>query len=158
MSNIQIIHRRLLDEVVSQAKTAPRRRKNYNFHATDGALCHRLLNAIEPDSYIQPHCHRETSKDETLLIVKGRIGLVLFDERGNVSQKALLAPLGEAVGVNIPHGVFHTLVALDSGSVFFEAKAGPYVPFTASEKATWAPAEGDPQVATYLTRLQQLFA
>ncbi len=117
-----------------------------------------MLNAIEPDSYIQPHCHRETSKDETLLIVKGRVGLVLFDKRGNVSQRALLAPLGEAFGANIPHSVFHTLVALDSGSVFFEAKAGPYVPFAASEKATWAPAEDDPLFVSYLAKLQQLFA
>jgi cupin fold WbuC family metalloprotein len=158
MNQIQIINRRLLDEVVSEAKTAPRRRKNYNFHVSDSALCHRLLNAIEPDSYIHPHCHQEASKDETLVIVRGRIGLVLFDERGNVSQKVLLAPWGEAVGVNIPHGVFHTLVALDSGSVFFEAKAGPYVPVAALEKAAWAPAEGDPQAAFYLAQLQRLFA
>ncbi|MHB8742937.1 MAG: WbuC family cupin fold metalloprotein [Sulfuricaulis sp.] len=158
MSNIQIIHRRLLDEVASQAQAASRRRKNHNFHATDSAPCHRLLNAIEPDSYIQPHCHRQASKDETLLIVKGRVGLIIFDERGDVSHKVLLVPLGEAVGADIPHGVFHTLVALDSGSVFFEAKAGPYVALSADEKASWAPAEGDPQAAVYLARWQQLFS
>ncbi len=158
MKNIQIINRRLLDEVSSQAQSAPRRRKNYNFHAAENEPSHRLLNAIEPGSYIQPHRHLETTKDETLVVVRGRVGLVFFDAGGAVLDKILLTPAGEAVGVNIPHGVFHTLLALAPGSVFFEAKAGPYAPLTPEEKAPWAPAEGDPQAASRLAQWSKLFA
>lgn len=158
MKNIQIINRRLLDEVSSQARSAPRRRKNYNFHAAENEPSHRLLNAIEPGSYIQPHRHLETTKDETLIVVRGRVGLVFFDADGTVLDKILLTPAGEAVGVNIPHGVFHTLLALAPGSVFFEAKAGPYAPLTPAEKAPWAPAEGDPQAALRLDQWSRLFA
>lgn len=157
MSPVQIINRDLLEEVSSLAKQSPRRRRNYNFHASESDSCNRLLNAIEPDSYIPPHCHRDATKDETLVIVRGRVGIVCFDAHGAVSAKMLLAPGGEAAGVNIPHGVFHTLLALESGSVFFEAKAGPYVPLKPDEKAPWAPAESDPQAASYLARLKQLF-
>lgn len=157
MKPVQTINRELLDNVSMQARTAPRRRKNHNFHAAENDPCNRLLNAIEPDSYIQPHCHRDASKDETIIIVRGRVGMVFFDDRGAVTSTTVLAPASEAVGVNVPHGVYHTLVALESNSVFFEAKAGPYAPLIPEEKAAWAPVEGDPRAATYLAGLKHLF-
>ncbi len=158
MREIQLINQELLDQVSGQAQASPRRRKNYNFHVSEIDSCNRLLNAIEPDSYIQPHCHYDAEKDESLVVVRGRVGVVFFDAHGTVTSKAVLEPASAAVGVNIPHGVFHTLVALVPGSVFFEAKAGPYAPLTAREKAPWAPVEGDPQAAAFLARLKQLFA
>jgi len=157
MKDIQIIQRSLLDQVSVQARASPRLRKNYNFHAAETALSHRLLNAVEPDSYIPPHCHDDVSKDETIIVLRGRLGVVFFDGRGNITKKALLTPGSDSMGVDIPHGVFHTLVALASGSVFFEAKAGPYVPLTPEERAPWAPTENDSQAAAYLARLKQLF-
>jgi len=158
MNTFQIIGRDFLERVSSQAKASPRRRRNHNFHASESDTCNRLLNAIEPDSYIQPHCHNDATKDETLVAVRGRLGVIFFDERGAVTATAVLAPAGESVGVNIPHGMYHTLVALDPGSVFFEAKAGPYVPLTSREKAPWAPAEGEPRASSYLADLKRLFA
>lgn len=158
MNTFQIIDRDFLERVSSQAKASPRRRRNHNFHASESDTCNRLLNAIEPDSYIQPHCHNEAAKDETLIVVRGRLGVIFFDERGAVTATAVLAPAGESVGVNIPHGMYHTLVALDPGSMFFEAKAGPYAPLTSQEKAPWAPAEGELRVSSYLADLKRLFA
>ena len=158
MRDIRLMNQDLLDQVSAQAQASPRRRKNHNFHVSETDSCNRLLNAIEPDSYIQPHCHYDAEKDESLVVVRGRVGVVFFDAHGAITSKAVLAPASEAVGVNIPHGVFHTLVALEPGSVFFEAKAGPYAPLTVREKASWAPAEGDPQAATFLACLKQLFA
>lgn len=157
MKDLQIIQRSLLDQVSAQARASPRLRKNYNFHAAEAALSHRLLNAVEPDSYIPPHCHSDASKDETIIVLRGRLGVVLFDSQGNITKKILLTPDSDSMGVNIPHGVFHTLVALASGSVFFEAKAGPYVPLSAQEKAPWAPTEAAPHASTYLAQLKQLF-
>ncbi|MGE5242590.1 MAG: WbuC family cupin fold metalloprotein [Bacteroidota bacterium] len=157
MRDIQLINQDLLDQVSAQAQASPRRRKNYNFHVSEIDVCNRLLNAIEPDSYIQPHCHYDAEKDESLVIVRGRVGVVFFDAHGAITSQAVLEPGGAAVGVNIAHGVFHTLVGLAPGSVFFEAKAGPYAPLTAREKASWAPAEGDPQAAAFLARMKQLF-
>ena len=157
MNSFQIIDRDFLERVSSQANASPRRRRNHNFHVSETDTCNRLLNAIEPDSYIQPHCHHEAAKDETLIVVRGRLGVIFFDERGAVTATAVLAPAGESVGVNIPHGMYHTLVALEPGSVFFEAKAGPYAPLTSQEKAPWAPAEGELSASTYLADLKRLF-
>jgi cupin fold WbuC family metalloprotein len=157
MNTFQIIDHDFLERVSSQANASPRRRRNHNFHASESDTCNRLLNAIEPDSYIQPHCHHEAAKDETLIVVRGRLGVIIFDERGTVTTTVVLGPAGESVGVNIPHGMYHTLVALDPGSVFFEAKAGPYAPLTSQEKAPWAPVEGELRASAYLADLKRLF-
>lgn len=157
VSKTEIIDQALLRRVAEAGATAARRRKNYNFHASDSDACHRLLNAVEPDSYIPPHCHLDASKDETILILRGRIGMVLFSSNGDVTSTSVLEAGGEQLGINIPHGQFHTLVALEPGSVFFETKAGPFKPLHAAEKASWAPAEGDPEAKKYLNKLKELF-
>jgi len=157
MNSIQLIDNALLASVSRMAQESGRLRKNYNFHATDADISHRLLNAMEPDSYIQPHCHCDAAKDETIVAVRGRLGVVFFDPRGTITSTAVLEPNGPTVGVNIAHGVFHTLVALAPGSVFFEAKAGPYRPLSSDEKADWSPTEGDAAAGIFLTSLRQLF-
>jgi cupin fold WbuC family metalloprotein len=147
----------LLGRVTEQARASPRRRRNYNFHAEESHPANRLLNAIEPGSYVQPHRHLDPAKDETFVVVRGRFGLVLFDEVGNVTQAIVLAAGGEIVGANVPFGTYHTLISLEPGSVFFEAKAGPFRAIDEKERAPWAPAEGDLRVAEYLGRLERLF-
>lgn len=152
-----LIDSHLLDETSQAARSSPRRRKNHNFHVSEAERANRLLNAMEPGSYIQPHRHLDPGKDETLVVVRGRFGLVLFDEAGNVARTAILASGADAVGANLPHGTYHTLVSLEPGSVFFEAKAGPYAPIGDAERAPWAPREGEPGAGEYLAGLERLF-
>jgi cupin fold WbuC family metalloprotein len=158
MSKPTWIDRALLDDVARAARDAPRRRRNRNFHADEAARCNRLLNAIEPGSYIRPHRHAHPDKDESIVVLRGRIGVLFFDPDGTVSETAILETDGAVIGVDVPHGTFHSLVALETGTVFFEAKAGPYEPLTPDEMAPWAPAEGDPGAEAYYDRLRALFA
>lgn len=139
---MKIINRQLLDKVTAAAKENPRRRKNWNIHPADDFPAHRLLNAMEPQSYIRPHRHLDPLKDETFMIVRGRLGILIFTDDGAVTAKVLLATDGENLGVDIPAGVFHTAVSLAEGTIFFEAKAGPYIPLTDAEKPSWAPEDG----------------
>jgi cupin fold WbuC family metalloprotein len=157
MNEPTIIGPALLDQIWRQARESPRRRKNFNFHLREFDPANRLLNAVEPDSYVRPHRHMDPAKDETIIAVRGSFGVVFFGERGVVTKSLIIRAGGETMGVNIPHGIYHTLVALDSGSVFFEAKAGPYVPISMGEFAAWAPAEGDPGALAYLEKLRALF-
>jgi len=152
-----LIDSKLLSKAAAAAADSPRRRKNFNFHTPEHEGANRLLNAVEPGSYVQPHRHLDADKDETLVVVRGSFGLVFFDQTGNVTQTAVAKAAGDVVGVNIPHGTYHSLVALEPGSVFFEAKAGPYVPIADAERAPWAPREGEAQVAAYLRKLEGLF-
>jgi cupin fold WbuC family metalloprotein len=153
MREPRVIDRSLLDQTTAGAIASPRGRKNFNFHASEGEVSNRLLNAIEPGSYVQPHRHAAASKDETLVVVRGRLAAVFFDDTGRATLTTILAAGGERIGVDIPHGTYHTLFALEPGTIFFEAKAGPYATLGPEERAPWAPAEGTPEATAYLARL-----
>jgi cupin fold WbuC family metalloprotein len=154
---MRVIDKELLDQLSAQAVENPRRRKNYNLHPSDDFCCHRLFNAIEPGSYIRPHRHLDPAKNETFVIIRGRLGVVMFDDSGQVTGTALLSPGGRALAVDIPPGRFHTAVSLDPGTIFFEAKAGPYLPLGDAEKSHWAPEEGTREALAYLDKLKSLF-
>ena len=146
-----------LDALVETARAAPRRRMNLNFHAEAAHPAQRLLNAVEPDSYIRPHRHSDPHRDETFIVLRGAFGLVIFDDAGAVSKATILCAGGDLIGAHVPGGTYHALVSLEPGSIFFEAKAGPYEPMTDKEFASWAPPEGHPGVPAFLETLRALF-
>ena len=154
---MKIITRQLLAQVSAEAMQNPRLRKNFNLHPSDESRCHRLLNAIEPGSYIKPHRHLDKEKDEAFIIMSGMLGIVTFTDSGAVAETALLSHAGGNLAADIPYGVYHTALALESGTLFYETKAGPYRSLNNGEVATWAPEEGDPQVQDFLLRLWSLF-
>ncbi|MGE0711308.1 MAG: WbuC family cupin fold metalloprotein [Planctomycetota bacterium] len=158
MLKFQVIDAAALDALTAEACESPRGRKNRNLHHRAEDPCHRLLNAIEPRSYVAPHCHADPSKDETLSVLRGRVGLVRFDAWGGAAEILVLGAGALAQVATIPAGSFHSLVSLEEGTVLLEAKAGPYQPPQAHERADWAPAEGDPRAAEYLEELRALFA
>ena len=151
---MKIINKQVLEQLSEFARHNPRLRKNWNIHPHDDSPAHRLLNAMEPLSYIRPHRHLDPNKDETFLIVRGRLGILIFDDGGSVVEKLLLDAEGENLGVDIPAGVFHTAVSLAAGTIFFETKAGPYRPLAAEELASWAPEDGSSQTSAYLDFLK----
>lgn len=148
----------LLDQLTDKARQSPRLRMNHNFHPADDAVCHRLLNAVEPGSYIRPHRHLDREKDETFVLVRGVLGVLTFNDDGGVAATALLTARTDTCIVTVPHGVWHTAVSLSPGTIFFEAKAGPYLPFTEQETAPWAPAADDGAVSAYLQSLCACFS
>jgi len=158
MTGLQHIDETLIDSLLEAARASPRLRKNHNFHDRLDHPCQRLLNALLPDACIPPHRHLDPNKEELLLIVRGALGLVFFDDTGTVTQTVLLETGGPTLACNIPAGVFHTAVAFGEGAVVFEAKAGPYAPHRPEELAKFAPAEGDPRAADYRDSLKALFA
>jgi len=154
---MKVIGREQLDQLSAEARQNPRLRQNYNLHPSDESRCHRLLNAIEPGSYIRPHCHLDPEKDEAFILMSGRLGIVTFTDAGELVDTALLSHASGNLVVDIPYGVYHTAVSLESGTVFYETKAGPYRQLNEDEKVTWAPEDSDPQAQAFLMRLRSLF-
>ncbi len=151
---MKIINSSTLDALTAEARQNRRGRKNLNLHPNDAFCAHRLFNAIEPGSYIRPHRHLDPNKDETFVLIRGRLAVLEFTDAGEVSQSVVLQP-GD--GADLPAGVWHTAVSLEPGTIFFEAKAGPYCPFAANELAEWSPAADTPAAADYLAALENLF-
>ena len=154
---MKVITRELVAQVSAEARQNPRLRKNHNLHPSDQSRCQRLMNAIEPASYIPPHRHLDPEKDEAFILLNGKVGVVTFNDMGAVAESVLLSHSGGALAVDIPHGIYHTAVSLESGTVIYETKAGPYLPVADSEKAPWAPRDHDPHSQRYLQQLRSLF-
>lgn len=153
---MEIIDQGVLDRLSEAARLAPRLRKNQNLHASDDARCHRLFNAIEPGSYVRPHRHLNPDKDEAFVMVRGSAGVITFDDEGEVLEAVRLSACGPTVAADVPHGVYHTVLGLEPGTVFFEAKAGPYLPLAPQEVAQWAPEEAAQEAKGYYDTLRRL--
>lgn len=153
MSKIQVINKKLLEKVSEQAKSGNRKRMNYNFHDDYSDPINRMLNALEPETYIQPHKHEDPDKREVFLILKGRMAVFFFDDNGAVTESVILSPDDGCYGVDIPPNTWHTLVCLESGSVAYEVKDGPYEKPKDKNFAPWAPKEGNEKAQEYLEQL-----
>ena len=122
---MKIIDNELIDRVVEQAKESPRLRMNYNFHPSLDDKCHRLLNALEPGTEVP--IHRHGTKDETFIILRGRVRVNIYNDRGEVTQTTVLCQEEGNLGVDIPKELWHNVECLEPGSVIFEVKEGPFV-------------------------------
>ncbi len=123
---MKIINVKLLDEVQLKAKESPRLRMNYNFHQSLDEKCHRFLNAVEPGTEVPIHKH--PTKDESFVLLRGRVRVTTYNDDGSIKESIVLNPEKGQYGVDIPKGIWHNLESLESGSVFFECKEGPFVP------------------------------
>ncbi len=121
-----IIDKALLDDLTSKAKSSPRLRMNLDMRNSDWDQSQRMLNAIEPGTELPIHRHPKTS--ESCFILRGRAEQLLFDDNGNVTDRFILEPGSQCVGLNIKAGQWHKIVSLEPGTVIFEAKDGPYEP------------------------------
>ena len=120
-----IIDLALVDKVSSEAKESPRLRMNFNFHQSLEDKCHRMLNAVEPGSDIP--IHRHPDKDESFVVLRGKVRSTTYKDDGTVIESVVLSQEDGLYGVDIPKGVWHKLESLESGSVVFECKEGPFV-------------------------------
>ena len=117
----------LLDSLTEQAKASPRLRMNYDLRNSDKDQSQRMLNAIEPGSPLPIHRHQKTS--ETVVCLRGRLVWEFYDELERTCTECIeLSPNGPIVALNIPIGQWHTVKALESGSVILEMKEGAYEP------------------------------
>lgn len=122
---MKVIDKSLLDKVSFEAKVSPRLRMNYNFHQSLDEKCHRFLNAVEPGTKVP--IHRHPTKDETFVILRGKVCVSTYDDEGNVIESIVLCPEEGRFGVDIPKGVWHKLESMAPNSVIFECKDGPFV-------------------------------
>jgi cupin fold WbuC family metalloprotein len=116
----------LLDRLSQEAKASERLRMNMDMRNSTADQSQRMLNALEPNTKVPVHRHQETN--ETVILLRGSIREIFFDEEGNVIDEVVLRADAEPSAMNIPRGAWHTLECLEPGTILFEAKDGPFVP------------------------------
>jgi len=125
------INTELLDNLSEKAKTNERLRMNFNFHTSPEAKSQRLLNAVEMDSVIPIHRHKNTA--ETYILLRGKIRVAFYNEDGDITELFDLDPTAGNYGIDIPQGQWHSLEVQAPDSVIFEVKDGPYAPLSAED-------------------------
>ena len=119
----------LLDVLTAKAKASPRLRMNLDLRNSADDQSQRMLNAIEPGSELPIHRHKHTS--ETVVCLRGRLVWEFYDELERICTETIeLSPNGQVVALNVPAGQWHTVRALESGSVILEMKDGAYEPIS----------------------------
>ncbi len=152
-SHTTIIDTTLMQKAVEASRVNLRKRIILPLHKGPEAPLHRMLNAIQPYSYIRPHRHLHPPKPESVIVLQGALLCVVFNSRGVVQEAITLAAGTNAFGFDCEPGIFHTFLALCCDTVLFEVKPGPYQADTDKDFAAWAPSERSAEVTSFLTYL-----
>jgi cupin fold WbuC family metalloprotein len=156
---VALINRDLVQRKANDAKRNERGREIHIFHEGDPDPLQRMLNALQPGSYVRPHRHLNPPKSESLILLHGALAHVSFGEDGLPREDGMiLLDLSRGVyGCDIRPGVWHTIFALGYDTVVFEVKPGPYDPTVDKEFALWSPPEYSPEAAVFLAELEDGF-
>lgn len=142
-----------ISETSLKAESSERKRMNRNFHKEADDLLQRMLNAMEPGTYIRPHKHEKPDKREVFIILRGKVAFIEFDPNGKVLDHFVMDAKNGNHGIEIAPRCYHSLISLESGSVLYEIKDGPYNPETDKQFAPWAPEEGSEEAVPWLEKL-----
>ena len=126
-----VVDKQILDDLTANAKENPRLRMATDLRNTPEDNSQRMLNALEPGTVLPIHRHRASS--ETVVVIRGKIRWIFYDEKGNETERVLLDANGENRMLVVEKDRWHSLECLESGSVLFEAKDGAYHPLNEDE-------------------------
>jgi cupin fold WbuC family metalloprotein len=147
------IDQKLIRGLIAEACLSPRHRKNLNFHTHASDTMHRMLHAMEPDTYVQPHKHELPDKSEAFIILAGKVAALQYSDAGKVEDFAILSAASGVLGVEFAPRQWHSLIALEPGSVVYEVKDGPWDPADDKHFASWAPREGEEECRGFNARV-----
>jgi len=152
----KLITEELITTMAAAAKNSSRRRSLYTFHEANTDKVHRLLNIIQPDSYLRPHKHTTPDKVEVVVLLKGELAVVEFAEDGRVMTNIVLSAGQAPYVLEIEPNTWHTFIALESDTAVYLVTEGPWYPASHKVLADWSPEETDIAGAEkYLAGLRQ---
>lgn len=126
-----VIDNNILDSLSAQAKANPRLRQAMDLRNSPEDLSQRMLNALEPGTIMPIHRHHASS--ETVVILRGKIEWIFYDNDGNETERVMLDANGEPRMLNVERDRWHSLVCLEENSVLYESKNGAYQPLEEDE-------------------------
>ena len=149
----------IIAEKTSDARMNPRQREILALHRSESEPIQRMINALEPGSYVCPHRHHDPPKAECIVLLTGALGFVTFLDDGtpDIENCFLLHRTKGMLAVDVREDLWHTFFALERGTTVFEVKSGPFDARRDKQAAPWAPAENSPDAARYLASLEEIF-
>lgn len=148
----------LNDNVIKQglieSRQSPRKRIILPVHRKQDARVQRMLNFLQPGTYIRPHKHPLEEASESIVVLQGSIRFFVFDSKGSVQNTFVLLAHSLTNLIDIEPNVWHNFIALREDTILFEVKNGPYDARTDKIFADWAPEEFSQNCEKYMDELK----
>jgi cupin fold WbuC family metalloprotein len=150
-----VLTHEIMEKGIGESKESNRKRIILPIHRTQAAGVQRMLNFVQPGTYIRPHMHPLDHATESIVMLKGAICFYRFSEEGKVLSTHELRPGTAQTVIDIEPHVWHSFRVLEPDSVLFECKKGPYDAVKDKIFADWAPVEGSDNVGAWLEKLNE---
>lgn len=126
---------------IEGSRQSPRKRIILPIHREQDALVQRMINFLQPGTYIRPHKHPLPHATESLVLLKGAIRFFTFDDHGEIESDLVVSAEPLPGVLDIEPNTWHSFRVLKPDTVLFECKKGPYDAGTDKIFAEWAPEE-----------------
>ncbi|MCB0824298.1 MAG: WbuC family cupin fold metalloprotein [Bacteroidales bacterium] len=147
------INASLIKDMMDEARKSQRGRINHNFHYGGEDPLQRMLNSMQPGTYLQPHKHQNPDKREVFMALTGKFVVIQFHDDGRIADHMILDPKNKNFAAEISARTYHTIICLEPDSIIYELKDGPYNPNDDKHFAAWAPKEGEAGCEGYMESL-----
>lgn len=148
-----LLENKQIEEGLRASRKSDRLRMILPLHREQGAKVQRLINFLQPGTYVRPHLHPLPHATESIVVLKGKIRFFTFNDAGKTrTDQILTSDLFPGV-VDIEPRVWHSFLVLEEDTILFECKKGPYDAVSDKEFAAWAPPEGSAEAAEWLDKM-----
>lgn len=143
----------MIEEGIKASRESDRKRIILPIHRKQEAEVQRMINFLQPGTYIRPHKHPLPHATESLIIMSGSIRFFTFDESGTVISETEINSKPVPGVLDIEPRVWHSFIVLEENTILFECKKGPYNAQTDKTFAEWSPEEGSAGVRDWIESL-----
>lgn len=144
----------MIEEGLKASRQSERLRIILPIHRKQDAKVQRMINFLQPGTYIRPHKHPLAHATESLVLLQGSIRFYTFDDKGNVLTVREVASNPIPGVLDIEPDIWHAFIVLEKDTVLFECKKGPYSQGTDKTFAPWSPKEGSEKAAVWMKSLK----
>jgi cupin fold WbuC family metalloprotein len=146
----------IIDKGIASSRKSRRKRILLPLHRSQDDRVQRLINFLQPGTYIRPHKHPGKHNVETIIVMRGAIQFIIFDDSGFIENHFTLRGSADESLIDIESGVWHSFIVLEKDTVIFEVKKGPYNSQTDKEFARWSPDEYTDEASKWVESMEKM--
>lgn len=143
----------MIEKGLQASRESERKRIILPIHRKQEAEVQRMINFLQPGTYIRPHKHPLPHASESLVLINGSIRFYTFDENGVILSENKIGSKPVSGVLDIEPQVWHSFIVLEEDTILFECKKGPYNAQTDKIFADWSPEEGSADVQNWIESL-----
>jgi cupin fold WbuC family metalloprotein len=144
----------LMSEGFAASRASARKRIIFPIHRTQPSLVQRMLNFLQPGTYVKPHIHRGEDSSESVVLLTGSLQYFIFNAEGDMIHSFKTVAGTPSAVLDMEPDVWHSFIVLEPDTVIFECKKGPYEAASDKDFASWAPNEGTPEADEWVRRME----